>query len=178
MKTEDLAARAAADDAAQAEGREPHAEDVPQAEIRELQRQLDDALRDLDEARAARERGRKAAVMQEEIETAKRAAREQRAVADAEAKYGPIGKGIETVETIDGLLIVRKPDGIKVRKWQDQHGENINSSACRQITRPCVVYPPLDEFDRMMDERPISLTAATTAVLKLSGLRVKELGGK
>lgn len=76
------------------------------------------------------------------------------------------------------MVIVKKPDGIKVRKWQDQHGDNVSTDALRQLARPCVVYPELAEFDTLIGERPVALVAVATAVLKLAGMRLKELGGK
>ena len=175
MERQDLAARAAADDEQLVQ---PEVPDEPLDEIKRLERELADAQAALSEAEAKRERGRRAAVLKAEIEQAKRGMKEEEALAACEAKYGPIGKAIGRIDTIDGMVIVKKHDGVKVRKWQDQHGDNVNTDALRQLARPCVVYPELAEFDTLIAERPVALVAVATEVLKLAGLRLKELGGK
>ena len=181
MMTVDLAARAAADDE-QLNGPDtvdrPAVLDEPADEIRRLERELADAQAALSEAEVEREKARKAATLKAEIEDTKRRRKEEAALAACEAKYGLLGKAIGQVDTIDGMVVVKKPDGIKVRKWQDQHGDNVNTDALRQLARPCVVYPELPEFDTLIAERPVALVAVATEVLKLAGLRLKELGGK
>jgi hypothetical protein len=170
MKDADLAARAAADDM----------EITVDAmdEIAELEQQLAAERDALSEAELAREKARKASVLKSEIEEARRRRKEEEALAQCEAKYGLLGKNLERVDTIDGMVVVKKPDGIKVRKWQDQYKEDITADALRQIARPCVVYPELSDFDALVTERPVVMVSVATAVLKLAGLRLKELSGK
>lgn len=170
METMDLAARAAAEDM----GITVDSID----EIAALERQLATERDALSEAEAAREKARKAAVLKAEIEETKRRRKEEEVLAQCEAKHGLLGKALERVDTLDGMVIVKKPDGIKVRKWQDQHKEDISTDALRQLARPCVVYPELSEFDTLVAERPVVMVSVATAVLKLAGLRLKELGGK
>ena len=170
MDVTDLAARAAADDM---EVTVDSMEDIAA-----LEKQLAAEKDALSEAEAAREKARKASVLKAEIEDARRRRKEEEVLASCEAKHGLLGKAIERVDTIDGMIVVKKPDGIKVRKWQDQHKEDISSDALRQLARPCVVYPELSEFDNLVAERPVVMVSVATAVLKLAGLRLKELGGK
>ncbi len=171
QSTNELAARAAADD-------QEHTTAAASEDIEELERQLAAERDALAEAEAQRERTRRAAVLKDQIAEAKRRRKEEEVLAQCEAQYGLLGKNIERVDTIDSLVVVRKPDGIKVRKWQDQNKENITTDALRQLVRPCVVHPKLDEFDTLIAERPVALVSVATAVLKLAGLRLKELEGK
>jgi hypothetical protein len=178
MSQSEFAARAAADNDPLATA---HGEAIVEAEdpeIAGLERELAAAMEAAAEAEAKRERERRGAVLREQIAEAKRHAREEEALAEAEKKYGAIGKSIEPVETIDGLVIVHVKDMIKVRRWQDQYGDKPTTENLRQLARPCVVHPDLGEFDQLIARRPVALVSVATAVLKLSGLRVRELGGK
>ncbi|WP_437279347.1 hypothetical protein WME90_01965 [Sorangium sp. So ce375] len=143
-----------------------------------LEKELETAHTALADAQAKRERDREAAVLKEQIEEVHRRRKEEEALAAAEAQYGPLGKKIEAVWTIEGLVIVRAADGIKARKWMDQHGENPKVQACRELARPCVVYPSLDRYDEIIADRPVVVVSTANAVLKLAGLGGKELGGK
>ncbi|WP_437798501.1 hypothetical protein [Sorangium sp. So ce693] len=143
-----------------------------------LEKELETERAALVEAEAKRERDREAAVLREQIEDVRRRRKEEEALAAAEAQYGPLGKKIEALQTIEGLVIVRAADGIKARKWMDQHGENPKVQACRELARPCVVYPSLDRYDEIIADRPVVVVSTANAVLKLAGLGGKELGGK
>ncbi|WP_437671529.1 hypothetical protein [Sorangium sp. So ce131] len=147
-------------------------------EIAALEKELEAEREALAAAEAKRERDRRAAVLKEQIEETRRQRRDEEALAEAEAKYGPLGKKIEAFKTIDTMVIVKAADGIKARKWMDQHGEKPTVQACRELARACVVHPPLDEYDAIVAERPVVVISTANAVLKLAGLGGKELGGK
>ncbi|WP_437285660.1 hypothetical protein [Sorangium sp. So ce406] len=164
-------ARSAADE----QPAEPPAKDPA---IVALEKELESEREALTAAEAKRERERQAAVLKEQIEETRRRRKEEEALSEAEAKYGPLGKKIEALQTIEGLVIVKAPDGIKARKWMDQHGENPKVQACRELARPCVVYPPLERYDEIIADRPVVVISTANAVLKLAGLGGKELGGK
>ena len=168
MEETSMAARVAAENAI----------DTAHDELKALEAELDKERAELATAEAKREQARKADQLRSDIAEARRKKTEQIAIAEAEGKYGAVGKGIELVETLDGLVIVKKENGIKLRKWQDQHGDNITSSAVRQLARPNVVHPSLDIFDAWAEERPVILVNIATAILKLGGMRLKELSGK
>src|SRR5437773_10054752 len=106
MTTPELAARAAADN--EQLGR-PEVPDELLEEIEVLERQLATERDALSEAEAERERGRKAASLKAEIADTKRRRKEEAALAACEAKYGLLGKAIGQVDTIDGMVIVKKP---------------------------------------------------------------------
>ncbi|MGK4001104.1 hypothetical protein WMF31_00665 [Sorangium sp. So ce1036] len=143
-----------------------------------LEKELEAEREALAAAEIKRERDRRAAVLKEQIEETRRRRRDEEALAEAEAKYGPLGKKIEALQTIDRMVIVKAPEGIKARKWMDEHGERPTVQACRQLARLCVIHPPLPEYDQMIEERPAIVIATANAALKLAGLGGKELGGK
>lgn len=147
-------------------------------ELKALEAELDAEKAALAAAETKRELERRGAQLRSDIADTRRKKTEQIAIAEAEGKHGAVGKGIELVETLDGLVIVKKENGIKLRKWQDQHGDNVTSSAVRQLARPNVVHPPLEIFDAWAEDRPVILVNVATAVLKLGGMKLKELSGK
>ncbi|WP_437647867.1 hypothetical protein [Sorangium sp. So ce362] len=145
---------------------------------KELEEQLDAKRAELATLQAGREKSRRRANLQEEIAETERKCKEEAALSEAEGKYGPIGKRIATLDTVDGLVIVKMGDGIKVRIWADKHGANPTTQACRELVRPCVVHPSVEVFDEMVKERPMILVSVAGKVLELAGIGGKEIGGK
>lgn len=145
---------------------------------KQLQAQLDAKRAELATLQAGREKARRLAEIQEEIAVTERKCREEAALSAAEAQFGPLGKRTAAMETLDGLVIVKMGDGVKVRIWADKHGTNPSVQACRELVRPCVVHPPIEQFDEMVKERPMVLVAAAGKVLELAGIGAKEIGGK
>lgn len=152
--------------------------DVEADEIKALEAKLRDAQDARSEAEAKRERGRRAIVLREQIAEADRKANEERVLAELEAKHGLVGKAIAPIYTLDGMIVVKKPDGVKTKNWLDKHAQNATQDELRMISRPCVIYPELSTFDAMVAERPVIVPDVATEVLRLGGLRLKELGGK
>lgn len=132
----------------------------------------------LDAARNARVAVEEQTATADELSTLKREIAEEEALAAAVAKYGREGVRFARVDTIAGMVLVRPADGVKVRKWLDEHGEDIKQDDLRQLARPQVIYPDVADFDAIVAERPVIVTAVATAVLKLAGLRLKEQGKK
>ncbi|WP_438041446.1 hypothetical protein [Sorangium sp. So ce128] len=156
-------------------------EDHPSAageQEKELQAKLDKKREELATLQAGREKARRLAEIQEEIAATERKCREEAALSAAEAKYGPLGLRTAAMETRVGLVILRRGDGIKVRIWADKHGANPSVQACRELVRPNVEYPPIEEFDDMVKEMPMVLVTAAGKVLELAGIGSKEVGGK
>lgn len=147
-------------------------------QIKALEAQLANAQSVQAEAEAKRERGRRVIVLQEEIAVSERKAREAVVLAELEAKHGLVGKAIAPVDMLDGLIVVKKPDGIKTKYWLEKHAENATQDELRMLARPCVIYPDLATFDAMVTDRPVIVPAVATEVLKLGGLRLKDLGKK
>ncbi|WP_437958594.1 hypothetical protein WME76_02290 [Sorangium sp. So ce119] len=145
---------------------------------KELQAKLDKKRAELATLQAGREKARRRAEIEEEIAVTERKCREEAALSAAEAKYGPLGTRWAAMETLGGVVILTRGDGIKVRIWADKHGANPSVQACRELVRPNVQYPAIEEFDEMVKEMPMVLVAAAGKLLELSGVGAKELGGK
>jgi hypothetical protein len=133
----------------------------------------------LEEARAKREQERR---VSEEIEEQEQIIRDERAIADAEEKYGPIGKKIAAIKTPGlGIVIVKRPHHVTFRKWSDTNlGKDggVSNDALEELIRPCIVHPSRTEFDRYCEEQPAILLRASNVITKLAGMRGQELSGK
>lgn len=152
--------------------------DIEAEEIKALEAKLTASQDAKSEAEAKRERGRRVLVLKEQIAEADRKALEETVLAELEAKHGLVGKAIAPVYTLDGMIVVKRPDSVKTRHWLDKHAENATQDELRMLSRPCVIYPELSVFDGMVTDRPVIVPSIATEVLKLGGLKLKELGGK
>jgi hypothetical protein len=100
--------------------------------------------------------------------------RNEEALAEAVRSIGPVGKAIGTVKTRLGIIIVKKPNHMLVRRFRDK-GET-DSKAWEDLIRPCLVHPSAEEFDRILEDQNVVLAAVGTMVLRLGGL--DDLSGK
>ncbi|WP_437606255.1 hypothetical protein WMF20_35385 [Sorangium sp. So ce834] len=145
---------------------------------KELEAQLDKKRAELATLQAGREKSKRLAELQAELAETERKCQEEAALAEAESKFGPLGKKLAALDTVDGLVIVKQHDGVKVRLWADKNGEKPSVQACRELVRPCVVHPALERFDEMVKDRPLLLVTAAGKVLELAGIGAKEVSGK
>jgi hypothetical protein len=100
----------------------------------------------------------------------------EEAIAAAVAKVGPIGKAIGTVNTRHGVIIVKKPNHMLVRKFRDEG--DVTTKAWEALVRPCLVHPSAEELDRILEDQPVALVAIGTMVLRLAGLDADGFSGK
>lgn len=147
-------------------------------EIEALEKQLEAAQKEAAAAAEKRERERRARALREEIARAKRQAEEEAALEVAEAEYGIIGKELRRVDTLDGMILVKRPERLLFKRFQDLDQRQVNAAEARKLVRPSVVYPPLERFDQMIEERSGILGECAIAVCELGGMKVKEIGGK
>lgn len=148
-------------------------------DLKALEAELQQERDALQADEAERERANKAAALRAEIEDVKRKQRESKALAAAEAKYGPCGKRWGKVETLDGLVLVQGCDGVRLKKWQDDHVASdapITADAYRELGRPCVFYPEMGDLDAMVADRPLVMTHIALEVLRLGGLKAAARG--
>lgn len=144
---------------------------------------LDPRERELAELRAKRaELERKRAEQLEQTELDAELELERRKLRDAEAlnaaieQHGVPGRAITTIETDYGLLVIKRAGALKFRRFQDA-GE-YSTEAFEALVRPCIVHPPLVEWDEWLKEQPALLSRAAMAVARLAGVRMEELGKK
>lgn len=127
----------------------------------------------LEEERALRE---PELALLEQVEAEELALKNAQAVADAEATHGPVGKKIRTVETSSGVVIVKRPNHLLFRRFQDSG--KVSTDECERLVRPCLVYPDAATFDRWAEEEPGIIVRAANACAQLAGIRAEEVSGK
>lgn len=137
----------------------------------------------LAKARAAREAIDSAALerrnlelLRLEVEAAERAVVEAEAISALEETHGPIGRVIDVVATREGAVVVRRPEAITFRKFQDK--ASFKTVDLEAFVRPCLLYPSREAFDRLCEVVPAALTLAANAVARLGGMGQEEIAGK
>lgn len=122
----------------------------------------------------AREERELAASVASELERESRALEADKAIAEAEEKYG--ASKIAAVHTDLGVIIVRRPHAAIFKRFQDS-GE-ATYEEFDKLVRPSVVYPDKAKFDAILDELPATMGRLGNAVATLAGFRAKEAKGK
>lgn len=136
------------------------------AEVRARRAELDRQRAERDAARA----------LEEQLEVETRALADAEAIAKAEDEHGPVGKRIALVRTDLGVIILKRPNPVLFRRFQDQG--KFTHEAIDKLVRPSVVHPDGATFDRIMDELPATMIACANAVTVLAGARTEEASGK
>ncbi len=117
-----------------------------------------------------------AAALEAEVTAAELAAANAKAVREAVEKHGPLGVKIALVDTALGVVIVKRPNHLHFKRFQDA-GE-ITSAKLHELVQVCVVHPNLERFDALLEELPAVLTRCADAVVSLAGAKGKEVAGK
>lgn len=111
-----------------------------------------------------------------QVEAEELALKNVQAVSEAEASHGPVGKKIRVVETSSGVVILKRPNHVLFRKFQDSG--KVSTDECERLVRPCLVYPDAATFDRWAEEEPGIIVRAANACAQLAGIRAEEVAGK
>jgi hypothetical protein len=96
------------------------------------------------------------------------ALRRQRALAEAlpglEGEWGDEGKGIKTIGTNEGPVVVRKPSRPKCRQFMNETKslQKLDVDICSAFVKPLIVYPAATDADRILESIP--LVAVTLAI--------------
>lgn len=114
--------------------------------------------------------------LERDVEREELAARNAIAIADAEEKYGEIGRHIAIIETDLGVVIVKRPNHLLFRRYQD--ASKATTEAFSKLVTPCLVYPTVDAFERLLEQLPATLLRTANAVCALAGVRGEEVSGK
>ncbi len=151
---------------------DPNADLRARLEIARLERKrLEDEQAAAEEARA----------LTDELEREERGVRNAKALADAVAAHGPVGKSIAVVECSSGLVIVKRPHHVAFRKFQDQaaKGEGaLSVDACEALVRPALVHPDSATFDKWAETESAIILRAANACAGLHGAKGAEKSGK
>ena len=125
---------------------------------------------------AAAERADEEAAAHEE-----RALKDEQAIVAAEKQHGKQGEKIYVVTGVNAkecdLVIVKRPNAVAFKAFQDL--EKASVLDFEKLVAPCVVYPDLGTFDRLISlEQPGLLLRAAKGVSYLAGVRMNEDTGK
>lgn len=112
---------------------------------------------------------------QAEVQRLEREALGLEALAKAEREHG--SSRVMALETDQGIVIVKAPNHVAYRKWQDTT-ERVSTEALEQLVFPCIVYPSISEFERILERLPHTLQRCSDAVTVLAGYRKDDLAKK
>lgn len=107
------------------------------------------------------------------------ALKNDQAVAAAEKEHGK--KNIAVVTTDGDCVIVKRPNSVLFRKFQDEVAKNDGIATSDQQERlvfSCLVYPDKPRFGAMTEEQPVLIQRCLLAIADLAGAKRAELGGK
>lgn len=108
------------------------------------------------------------------------------AVAEAEDKYGDLGRKIAVVhfkradDSVAGSCILKRPNHIIFRKFQltDTKGEAARSQEIDKLFAHCLVWPELEKFEALVEEYPGASGALLNTIARLAGASAEETAGK
>jgi hypothetical protein len=146
-----------------------------QAEIEALLAELAAARSAREDAEARREAKKTPDQIRDDIERERRKAMEIDKLADLEAQHGPVDKAIRPIETLHGMVVVKRPAEMAYRKFSDM--EKVTTSAARELAQSCLVYPDKEQWNRIVADEPAVIVRAANAACWLAGNR-KELDEK
>lgn len=149
------------------------ASDEPKDELDEREAAAKASLAAVEERRAER---REKAERQRRVEELEREAKEQEILEQLEQEHGPLNEAIRPVYTPEGMIVVKRPQAISVRKYMDK--QDVSTKNMEQLFRPCVVYPDKGELNRLLDKYGAFYAKCADAVCWLAGFGRKELEGK
>jgi hypothetical protein len=109
-----------------------------------------------------------------ELEAVERDAADAEAILKAKSEHG--AARIACVATDMGVIILKRPHVAHFKKFQDL--EAFKVADVERLVRPCVVHPPADTLDRILDEFPGVLAACAERVAYLAGVRRNDLAAK
>jgi hypothetical protein len=146
-----------------------------ESELEQLKKRRADARARKDAAAQSREllHAREAAEREE------READATAAMAELEAKYGPEGRDLAKFTSPHGMIVVRRlPSHGGRAKWTKFVRTKRTDVDQENFVRPHVVFPSLDEYDRILEEQAAAVQMLANALCKLYGVREEEDEGK
>lgn len=151
------------------------AKTTEEIELEKLRKELAEAQAKRDEARDRRELRKTPQQLRAEIAAAQREADEIDKLTELEAQYGEADKEIRRIESLHGMIVVKRPAEMAYRKFADM--EKMTTSAAKEIALHSLVYPDKKVFNEWASEEPAIIARAANAACWLAGNR-KELDEK
>lgn len=149
--------------------------ELPPSDIA-LAERLQNARAERARIEAARTQRDAPALLLAEVEAEERALRDEQAIEKAVCEHGPLGGKIERFDTALGVIILKKPNHVLFRRFQDL--STYNHVECEKLVRPCVVHPDLSTFERYITELPAIMIPLANLACALSGMKVGAAAGK
>lgn len=142
-----------------------------------------DKIARLTTEKAARQSAREAKAAptpEQELAQLERDCVDEKALDEAIATHGPLGKMLGTVATDLGLVVVKRPGMVAFRKFQDKTSErgSATTQETEALIRTCVVYPALERLDVVLAELPGSLTRIADCACELAVGKARGTAGK
>lgn len=82
------------------------------------------------------------------------------------------GDRLHLLETEDALAVFKTPDrGTYERYWSEILNEDERARAHKNLVLACVVYPPREEFVRVLDSLPGLVQSFGPALVKAAGAK-------
>lgn len=144
-------------------------------EIEALRKELAAAELEIESARERRDARKTPTQLRADIEKAKREAKELDIFADLEAKHGEADQAIKRIDTLHGMVVVKRPQEMAYRKFADM--EKVTTSAAKELAHACLIYPEKATFNDWAADEPAIIARAANAACWLAGNR-KELDEK
>ena len=146
-----------------------------EAEIKELQERIARAQEQREQAEQKREAMRRSpAELRKQLEREEQAAKDAEALLAAEQEHGV--NRVASIETEEGLIIVKRPNPLHFKRFQDKDKHKVDDF--EQLVRPCVIHPSKARFDEICENLPATLMRCANAVVQLAGFRARDLAGK
>lgn len=133
------------------------------AELAARQAKAEARLAAAEEKRAARVKDPALAA----LERLEQEAEEAEAIADAEASYGPVDQDVKLVRSPRGLVIVRRPEYVAVKRFHDAAQSTVEAKD--KLGRPCVVWPSKDRYAAMAANDVALVSKVADAAAWLAG---------
>lgn len=100
----------------------------------------------------------------------------ERAIADAVAKHGPLNRKVAALRTSAGVIVVKKPHHLEVRKLGAT--ANLSEADAIKFVKTCLVHPAAAELELILEEYPLLGGDLMSLVLRLARGRSEEVAGK
>lgn len=151
--------------------------DAQAAKLRALKTAIDEQRKKREQVEEARRKAFEIEDAERELEAATRQAEEEEVILETEQKHGREGKGFARVNAVGGMILLRKPNHLRWRRFVDSG--KTDSATVQKVTEEHLLYPDPQRFSAMVEEHVDTLRICGNALARLHGTRAKEeLPGK
>lgn len=142
------------------------------SEVAELEARLKAAVG----SKARFDEARQTAELRRRVEEAERVAADLEVLEGLIAKHGEIGDRLAVLHTSAGMVVVKRPNPLHYRRFQDQKDQQTEHVAT--LVRTCLVHPSATGFETICNELPATLLQVADLVASLAGVGKGRVEGK